>query len=71
MREGFMDGSWRFPTRFLSWPYYGSGLDDEQEAHEALEAAAASLLSEGNGLQDGTPPRRRSRRIRDSQAEGD
>jgi hypothetical protein len=66
-----MDGAWRFPTRFLAGPYYGSCVDDEQDAHEALEAAAASLLPGGDARKDSTPPRRRSRRIPDPRAKGD
>ncbi|HYR07713.1 MAG TPA: hypothetical protein VEQ60_08085 [Longimicrobium sp.] len=66
-----MDDDFRFPTRFKIWPYYGSALDEEQEAHKALEAAAASLLPGGAAQEDDTLRRRGPRRVREPQAEGD
>lgn len=61
-----MDGFRHLPTEFLVWPYHGS-TDEDQDAHEALERAAASFYP------DTTPPRRRGRppRIRKPQKRGD
>jgi hypothetical protein len=66
-----MEGSWRLPTKFLAWPYYGSCVDEEEDAHAALEAAADSVLGRGAARKDGTKSRRRSRPMREPHAEGD
>jgi hypothetical protein len=55
-----MDGFRHLPTQFLSWPYHGS-TDEDQDAHEALEWAAASLQADPS-----PPPRRRGRPPRTS-----
>jgi hypothetical protein len=69
--RNFMNSTWRLPNKYLSFPYYGSCVDEEQDAHEALEAAAASLLPGGDARKDRTTPRRRSGRIRGARMEGD
>jgi hypothetical protein len=71
--EDLMDGiRWLPGGRFLSWPYHGSPDGQEQDAHDALERAAASLVPGGAPGQDGTTPRRRRGRpprIREIQQE--
>lgn len=66
-----MDRFRQFPTRFNNWPYYGSSPDEDQDAHEALLAAAASLASDGAARQDDTVRQRRSRRGRPRRSGGD